>query len=127
MAFEQRVVDVLSAIYGVAFEPAPTIRYRRHGVPQSAILDGLLRLPNETVVIEVKLRHTERVWEQLIERYGPLVRQLEAGRVRLVEICRSFDPAVAIPCRRITSLHEGHACVPAPEAQPRLEVLTWRI
>jgi hypothetical protein len=41
-------------------------------------------------------------------------------KVRTVEICRSYDPAINIPHSLITSLHSAPAKVP-------LEVMQWRI
>ena len=98
LQFERRVVDVLSAIYGDAFTPSQGIRYKVRNEPALAILDGVLRLGDQLVIIEVKLAHTVRVWEQLMLRYATLVRALEPQRqVRTVEVCRSYDPAVSLP------------------------------
>jgi hypothetical protein len=120
LAYEQRVSDVLSAIYGSQFRPSPTIQYSRHGRRRFAIPDGILYWRDLAIVVEVKLAHTELVWDQLIERYRPLVRLLHPTlKVRTVEICRSYDPAINIPHSRITSLHSG--------CSPGLEVLLWRI
>ena len=120
LEYEQRVADVLSAIYADAWHRSPVIRYSRGGHAALAIPDGLLYLPGCVIVLEVKLAHTELVWSQLMDRYRPLVAQLYPGRnVRTVEVCRSFDPAVPIPCTTITSLHNPSNC--------GLEVLRWRI
>lgn len=122
LQFEQRVADVLTGIYGGAFTRSPAIRYVKGGRPKLAILDGLLRLRHEVLIIEVKLAHTERVWEQLMDRYVPLVEALEPGAtVRPVEICRSYDPHVRLPGAhtKITSLHAS--------ATGALEVLQWKI
>jgi len=119
--YERRVLDVLSAIYGEHFRPSPAIEYVRRGKRRLAIPDGLLYFDDHLVVVEVKLAHTELVWDQLIERYRPLVRLLHPHlKVRTVEICRSYDPAVNVPHSLITSLHSG-------AARPGLEVMQWRI
>jgi len=121
LQYEQRVVDVLTAIYGGCFVRSPTIRYKYRSKPKAAVLDGLLHLGPETLIVEVKLSHTERVWEQLMVRYRLLVTKLlPSQRIRTVEICRSYDPSIQLPgeYRRITSLHRpGHG----------LEVLQWKI
>jgi hypothetical protein len=119
--YERKVIDVLAAIYGTSFTPAPVIRYSMRRASMAAIPDGILRLADEIFILEVKLAHTERVWEQLMERYLPLVRVLEPQRrVRTVEICRSYDPAVQLPGphTKIESLHKPGS---------GLEVLQWRI
>jgi hypothetical protein len=121
LMYERRVLDVLSAIYGEHFKVSPAIEYVRRGKRRLAIPDGLLYFEDHLVVVEVKLAHTELVWDQLIERYRPLVRLLHPHlRVRTVEICRSYDPAINIPHSLITSLHSGPAKAP-------LEVMQWRI
>jgi hypothetical protein len=123
LAYEQKVADVLAAIYSTAFTRSPVIRYRSGSRGFAAIPDGILRLGDEIFIIEVKLAHTERIWEQLIERYAPLVRILEPQRlVRTIEVCRSFDPAVVVPgpFMRINSLHRR------PQTDG-LEVLQWKL
>ena len=124
LLYEQRVADVLSAIYGTAFVRSPGIRYRVRGEAAAAIPDGVLRIGEQIYIIEVKLRHTEVVWEQLMGRYLPLVRALEPQRhPRAVEICRSYDPAVMLPGPHtlVTSLHASRS------ERSELEVLQWKI
>ena len=123
LAYEQRVVDVLSAIYSSCFVRSPTIRYKHRSKPKAAVLDGLLHLGPETFIIEVKLAHTERVWEQLMVRYKTLVKALcPTQRIRTVEICRSYDPSIELPgaYMKIASLHR-------PANTAGLEVLQWKI
>jgi hypothetical protein len=121
LMYERRVLDVLSAIYGEHFRASPAIEYVRRGKRRLAIPDGLLYFEDHLVVVEVKLAHTELVWDQLIERYRPLVRLLHPHlKVRTVEICRSYDPAVNVPHSLITSLH-------SPRYAAGLEVMQWRI
>jgi hypothetical protein len=127
--YERKVQDVLMAIYAAAYEPSPVIQYTLRGVRKAAIPDGILRIGDTLWIIEVKLAHTVRVWEQLMDRYVPLVRALEPQRrIRAVEVCRSYDPAVILPGPHAltTSLHRS-----APRSgrggDHSLEVLTWRI
>lgn len=124
LEYEQRVTDVLAAIYGERFMRSPAIGYRHNGIRCLAILDGLLYLDGGPVIIEVKLAHTERVWEQLMERYLPLVERLHPHTCpRSVEVCRSYDPAVPVAHTLITSLHDSRRHL----APRELEVLRWRI
>lgn len=125
LAYERRVLDVFSSIYGGAFLASPVIYYHRLGERKRAIPDGLLYLDDMVVIVEVKLAHTEMVWDQLIERYRPLVKILHPTLiVRTVEVCRSYDPAIDIPHTLITSLHRP---VEKRERSSRLEVMQWRI
>lgn len=124
LKYEQRVADVLSAIYGSAFVRSPMIRYRLRDSEHRAIPDGILRLDGPSgpsvLIVEVKLAHTEGVWDQL-SRYLALVSSLEPrSRIRTIEVCRSYDPAIVLPGPHslIDSLHRPKAGV---------EVLVWKI
>lgn len=125
LKYERRVLDVLSAIYGDGFRQSPVIRYQTPDGRKDhrAIPDGVLVLPYWTVIVEVKLAHTEVVWEQLMERYLPLVSRLTDAPLRPVEVCRSYDPAVPLPGSHtlIDSLHRP------PARMGELEVIQWRI
>lgn len=123
LAYEVRVIDVLSAVYGIDFRPAPSILYEDRTGLRMAIPDGILKIKNTLVVIEVKLTHTERAWWQLTRLYAPLLRLLvnPGVDVRCVEICRSYDPAVAFPgpSATVSSLHR----LPSD----RTGILHWKI
>lgn len=122
LAFEQKVHDVLSAIYGEHYRPHPAVLYHDRRGLRRAIPDGLLSLPGTTVVIEVKLTHTDRAWWQLARLYIPLLRHLAGRDVRLVgaEICFNFDPDTKWPepFQVISSLHS---------LTSGLGVLQWRL
>lgn len=108
LRYEQKVHDVLSAIYGDDYTPHPSILYRDRRGLRRAIPDGTLRIGAMLVVVEVKLSHTERAWWQLIRLYVPLLSRLypPGTRIAPVEICRSYDPAISLPYGElITSLH----------------------
>lgn len=109
LAYEQKVIDVLSAIYAEDFRSAPSILYEDRTGTRMAIPDGILRLGSTLVVVEVKLTHTERAWWQLNRLYAPLLAALCIRGVRLstVEICRSYDPSVTFPgpSEVVSSLH----------------------
>jgi hypothetical protein len=121
--YERKVQDVLMAIYGTLYEPSPVINYTLRGVRKAAIPDGILRLGDVAWIVEVKLAHTVRVWEQLMDRYVPLVRALEPQRrIRAVEVCRTYDPHVVMPGPHAL-IHSLHKSAPLGA----LEVLQWRI
>src|SRR5882757_885044 len=54
LRYEQKVHDVLSAIYGSNYRPHPSILYRDRRGLRRAIPDGILRLGAMLVVVEVK-------------------------------------------------------------------------
>jgi hypothetical protein len=74
-----------------------------------AVPDGILKINNTLVIIEVKLTHTERAWWQLRRLYLPLLAQLvvPGTNISTVEICRSYDPDISFPgpSAPTTSLH----------------------
>jgi hypothetical protein len=122
LAFETKVHDVLAAIYGVDYRPHPAILYEDRGRLRRAIPDGVLRLGNTAMVVEVKLTHTDRAWWQLRRLYIPLLRHLTKPGVLVVgvEICRSFDPDLKWPepFEILTSLHK---------LKGNLGVIQWRL
>lgn len=123
LRYEQRVHDVLSAIYGANYRPAPSILFRDISGVRRAIPDGLLRVDDLCVLIEIKLSHTERAYWQLKRLYEPLLMRLVVPRTRIVcvELCRSYDPSVNFPGPHVVidSLHD------APS--DAVGVLQWRI
>ena len=109
LAYEQRVIDVLEAIYGDNFRAAPSILYEDRSGTRMAIPDGILRIDSSLVVIECKLSHCEKAWWQLTRLYAPLLLRLAVPgtRISTVEVCRTFDPAITFPgpAVLIESLH----------------------
>lgn len=122
LAYEQRVIDVLSSIYAARFfHSTPLLFEDRRGLHR-CIPDGVLRVNDVTIVIiEIKLRHTVRAWWQLEKLYLPVLRQLAPGaQIHRAEICRSYDPAEAFPPHDVaTSLHRLSSA--------RVGVLQWKI
>lgn len=122
LRYERKVQDVLEAIYGSDYRVSPSIMYRDRLGLRRAIPDGLLRIGDTLVIVEIKLTHCERAWWQLMRLYVPLVQRLAGPGVRIapVEICRSYDPAVSFPSGElIESLHRTPPGVPG--------VLQWRL
>lgn len=60
-------------------------------------MDGLVEVNGVFTIIEVKGRHTSDAWWQLRRLYEPVLRSLGVEKINLLEVCRSFDPAVAFP------------------------------
>lgn len=123
LAYEQKVQDILQAIYGEKFFCDVPILYEDRRGLHRCIPDGVLRTDACTVVIvEVKLRHTSRAWWQLERLYFPVLRQLVGPSVRIqrAEICRSYDPDEEFgPHDYCESLHK----LPSD----RVGVLQWKL
>jgi len=110
LAYEQKVQDVLREIYGdLFFCNVPILYEDRRGVHR-CIPDGVLRISSTSIVIiEIKLRHTERAWWQLERLYLPVIRSMIGSEplVYRVEICRSYDPDEKFGAHKlVTSLHK---------------------
>lgn len=122
LAYERRVHDVLSSIYGESYRHDTPILYSDRRGARRAIPDGILSLGRTTVVIEVKLSHTERAWWQLRRLYLPLLRCLLPATQRVVgvELCCNFDPELRWP-EAFTILKSLHT------TPSELGVLQWRI
>lgn len=75
---------------------------------RSIIPDGYLLYDGITeaqlTIFEIKSRHTPDAWWQLEKLYKPVLKQWLAAynrtpRICLVEVCRSFDPAIVFPVK----------------------------
>lgn len=124
LAYEQRVQDVLAAIYAERFFCNVPILYEDRAGLHRCIPDGVLRLDETTIlIVEIKLTHTERAWWQLERLYTPVIRAMVGPSARILrcEICRSYDPAVVFPSPAglVNSLHRL--------SDDRVGVLQWRI
>lgn len=121
LRYEQKVHDVLSAIYETRFTPSPCILFEEGTRLRRAIPDGVLVLGDCVVVVEVKYTHTEDAWWQLKRLYEPLLSAIYGERLlRCVEVCRSYDPTTSFPSHRlVTSLHA------LPETE--VGVIQWKL
>lgn len=122
LAYETRVNDVLSQIYGIDYRHSASILFQDRRGTHRCIPDGLLKIGSDLVIIEIKLRHTERAWWQLSRLYLPVLTQLVRPGTKIfrAEICRSYDPQEVFPDHdTVSSLHK----LPLN----RVGVLTWKI
>lgn len=108
LAYEQKVHDVLLAIYGASYKPHPAMLYDDRTGLRRAIPDGLLQTATGHVLVEVKYTHCELAWWQLNRLYLPLLSHVLRGPIVAVEICRSYDPEISFPHAHelVTSLHK---------------------
>lgn len=123
LRFETKVHDVLEAIYDIDYRRSPAVLFEDRSGLHRAIPDGILKIGDSLVIVEIKLRHCERAWWQLKRLYEPVLRTMvvPGARVRCVEIVRSYDPDEPFPGAHsvVTSLHK------LPEAA--VGVLQWTI
>jgi hypothetical protein len=105
--------------YGTAYVGGQWIRFRADGQGKTrwCQTDGILVDAEHKVltIIEFKYQHTENAWWQLFRLYKPVVEKLFSGRgfrVKCLEICKWFDPAIRAPqapvlCQNIGAVQEG--------------------
>lgn len=119
--FEKKVLEGLSQQFGPAFRAHPSITFVDDSGRRAAVPDGLLRLHNDLVIVEVKYSHTDLAWWQLRKLYEPLLQQLTWARIFLLEVCKTYDPGVALPEEHffLPSLSSSFTSAP-------LHVLQWK-
>ena len=129
--YEKKVLQALEKQFrvddSVTLRPSPWIAFsgapseERHCQP-----DLLLVTESEVLLCEIKLSHTLDAYWQLERLYRPVVEKLFGARpVRLVEITRSFDPAVRFPApMRLFFSIEHILRTPRTSA---IEVLQWKL
>lgn len=132
--YEKKVLQAISKLYenieAVSVRPSPWIGYtlfsesindERHCQP-----DLILETREEIFLCEIKLSHTVDAYWQLSSLYAPVVKKLYPDRpVRLVEITRSFDPAVLFPVDMRLFFSLGHLMM-TPRSSA-VEVLQWKL
>lgn len=98
LRYEAKALDHLKAL-GPSFEPSPWFSFYEAGRHRFANPDGLWQIDRRVVIFEIKEHHTIDAWWQLRRLYEPLIRALifSPVEVLVVEMCRSFDPAVLLP------------------------------
>ena len=121
LRYEQKVHDVLSAIYGSQFRHSASILFEDRTGLRRAIPDGVLELDDRVVVVEVKYSHCELAWWQLNKLYGPLLLRLFAKPIHACEIVHSFDPDVKWPTGAMLT-HSLHRLSPHSTG-----VLQWKL
>lgn len=121
--FERRVHATLLKRYPDKYIEGPWIAYRgvntgnrvRFCQPDGLYIDikeGLL------VIIEAKLKHGSRAWEQLNDLYYPCLRHIMEGgklfEIRLIEVVKWFDPLTfrEMPPAMCSTIH---GCTPMRE------------
>jgi len=107
--YESKVHDILEAIYEIDYRRSPSILFEDRSGLHRCIPDGILNIGSRLIIVEIKLRHTERAYWQLERLYKPVLGTMvvPGTRVYTVEICRSYDPDEVWPGVHevVTSLH----------------------
>lgn len=97
LRYERIVQKLLNRIEGYDESPAYIVTDRQG--PRLIIPDGLIRLGDFVIVVEIKIRHMPEAYWQLEHKYAPAMRWLNGPyrRVYTLEIVKSFDPAMPCP------------------------------
>lgn len=59
--------------------------------------DGLFIFPHEVIVVEVKLTHIYSAYYELTHTYSPVVSFAFKRPVRVLEVCKNYNPAQPFP------------------------------
>jgi len=123
LRFESQLVVALRSIFPT-IEFQPEFRYCDDGGQRICFPDAVLRLPDRTVVCEVKLSHTADAWWQLEKLYRPVLAAWSLVPVQVIEIVKSFDAAIQFPCE-VSFITDIESWVRAPESIPLFGVWKW--
>ena len=125
MKYEERVHQHLDALYGKLYVPAPWFQYQeqtesrvRYCQPDGLLFD--IRL-SRVVIVEVKLRHTDRAWWQLRRKYGPVLQYIYPWmEIAYCEVVQWFDVSIPFP-------EEVHLRPAVRMARPdEIQVTIWK-
>ena len=102
MKYEERVQSYLTSIYGAAYIPSPWYQYQeesearvRYCQPDGLLFDQRLQ---RIVIVEIKLRHTDKAWWQLRRKYGPIIQHCFPWcEVAYCEVVQWFDVSIPFP------------------------------
>jgi len=100
--YESRAHQYLEAMYGKAYVRAPWFQYQearesrvRYCQPDGLLFDAKLR---RIVIVEIKLRHTEKAWWQLRHKYSPIIAYVFPWiEIAYCELVQWFDMAIPFP------------------------------
>jgi hypothetical protein len=133
LRYEEKVQKELSSRY-MAYTPEPRLTFDQDdGTTRFVKPDGLLIFPEYAVIVEIKISHLPEAWWQLHRLYRPVVEALLKKPVHCLEICRSYDPAVAWPgpvdlCDDLeTAVRGGTTPYPLRNTAPPTMVLPWKL
>lgn len=124
--YERQVHEMLTDAGGVAIRHNPWIEFGELSGSRRRCSPDALWAPKDeplALVIEVKSQHMPEAWWQLRRLYQPVVERLwPARQLEVLEICKSFDPAMPFPEKvvQVSNVHE------ALGLHGKFGVLQWR-
>jgi hypothetical protein len=98
MRYERKVHEYLGRVLD-NYRPSQAFRFfdAGRGV-RFCVPDGVVLNPSRTFIFEFKFQHMPEAWWQLRQLYEPVLRSFNRdAETYVVEVCRSFDPAVPFP------------------------------
>lgn len=110
LRFEDQVQQHLLDCFPL-YEAEPQIIYWTPKGPRNAFPDGLLLLPERTVIIEIKRQHMPEAWWQLRKHYQIVMQRYRVQPVQCIEVVKDFDAQMPFPEPFVlhSSIHEALA------------------
>lgn len=75
----------------------PCFHFHNHSSDRLCYPDALLVSESLVLIIEIKTRHTTDAWFQLRKLYYPVVSKVYEQPIKLLEVCRAYDPLIELP------------------------------
>lgn len=98
MRYEEKVHSYIRGLQGYDYLANQPLKFFDATGMRFCVPDGLILLDKFTVIVEIKFQHMIDAWYQLRQLYEPVVAALNRDvETRVLEICRSFDPATPFP------------------------------
>lgn len=101
LRYERSAIRHLSAIFDAwgTFISEPCFRFSNGHRSRFCFPDALVVFPalSFDLLIEIKTRHTYDAWWQLKHLYYPVVKKVTKRPLKLLEVTRSYDPAIRLP------------------------------
>lgn len=96
LRYESYVQEYLQERFG-GYTAEPVVQCLDDGVQRELRPDGVLRFQDRVFIFEIKYGHVPEAWWQLEKLYKKALAKYYHCPISLVEICRSYDPAMPFP------------------------------
>lgn len=97
LRYEAQVHEYFRRLLGPGYVSLELHVEEAGGHSRRLIPDGVFFHPKHLVVFEVKAQHMPEAWWQLRKLYQPALEFKIRKPVYVVEVCKSFDPAMPFP------------------------------